>query len=138
MPQDLFDCCALTVAMAGFMEKDMMEFSQDFAQDYSQAYNDSDQAKQMFAAGEMLVKGIPILMQGDYTNLQLAGACKTLQKAIMKFNPDGSKKRRGLLGGTRFKFEKSEILNKSERCIANVTLYHLAMVDGAINPLKLK
>ena len=137
MPQDVFDGCALVVAMAHFAGADAQEIVGDLERQYSQSYADENMGSDIKEAADRIVVELPKLMQGDYTHQQLAGACKTLSTAIQKFNVDGAKRKRGFLGGTLFNYEKQEIREKPSRCMATIASYHVALASGAIDPRSL-
>jgi hypothetical protein len=134
MPQDVFDCCALTVAMAGFSGANIGEIAGKLSDDFSKSYGDTALIEQFIKAADLLQESIPKYFESKKSDVQLAGACKTLSGAIAKFNMDGSKRRRGLFGGTVFNNEKIEIKGKVEICMSNVAAYHMAILMGAIDP----
>lgn len=137
MPQDVFDCCALSVAMAGFSGVSMYDITVQLSEDYGKSYDDTVLAEQLTEAADLLVKTIPTFFESAKTDAQLAGACKMLSGAIIKFNVDGSKRRRGFLGGTLFNKEKVEIKNKAAKCLSNVAAYNMALLSGSIDPKKI-
>lgn len=137
MPQDVFDCCALTVAMAGFSGVNTAEIAGQLSEGYRKSYGDTALAEQIIEAADLLMKTVPSFFETEKTDAQLAGACKTLSSAITKFNVDGSKRRRGLLGGTLFNKEKVEIESKPTKCLPNVIAYNIAILSGAIDPRKI-
>lgn len=137
MPQDVFDCCALSVAMAGFSGINMADIAVKLSEDYGKSYGDNSLAEQFIEAAGVLMEVIPQFFAMAKTDAQLAGACKTLSSAIIKFNIDGSKRRRGFLGGAVFNKEAVEIENKMAKCLSNVAAYNLAILGGSIDPRKI-
>jgi hypothetical protein len=137
MPQDVFDGCALTVAMAGFSGVDMANIASQLANDYQKLYNDAGLTEQILEASNLLLEAVPHFFETEQTDRQLAASCKVLSSAIQKFNVDGSKRRKGLLGGTIFNKEKSEIEDKPQKCLSNVIAYNIAIFSGVIDPRKI-
>lgn len=137
MPQDVFDGCALTVAMAGFSGVNMVDIAKQLSEDYQKSYDDNDLTEQILEAAGLLTEAVPRFFETEKSAAQLAGACKTLSGAIMKFNVDGTKRRKGLLGGTMFNRAKAEIEDKPKKCLSNVIAYNVAILSGAIDPRKI-
>lgn len=131
--QDLFNACSLGVAMAHFAGESMVAASSDLGEQYSGDYQDTRLCDDFLRAGEGLVQQLLETYGQARPASELVQVCHILSAANLNFNPDGTRKRRKLLGGTRFNYEKKEIPKKVERCLHEVYLYQLALSSGKID-----
>jgi hypothetical protein len=137
MPQDVFDGAALTVAMAKALGQDGQAIAEQLATAYGSSYADGNLVQQWDEASNKVLTMIPKLFSISVKGEKVAQVCKTLSRAITQFRDDGRRRRKGFFGGTLFNYEKSELPDKVSKFEANVAVYHVLLVTGAIDVHKL-
>jgi hypothetical protein len=129
MTQEIFDMCAVTAAKVGSGTEKSIEKAADLiAQNYTSTYADTNLAQDIALAAHKAIK----FMEDSLPQGSMVANCTQLQFCIKEYNPDGKKKRKKLLGGTLFNYEKRPIPDKVKGCITNLLAYHLYILNGNI------
>jgi len=120
MPQDLFDFAVVTLVRLNLVHHvEPREAVPKILAAYR--FSDSQIEKELIDASEnlkTLLNAYPITDQSQIDHLL------TMLKAQMKaFNPDGSRKRRRIFGGTFFTSPRSPVKDKVGNCTRNMIAY---------------
>ncbi len=127
--QELFNMCAVAIAKLSHESGQSVEnVATIIASDYSNTYKDTELSQKLELAADEIIEYLltistPEKFPAYYTQLLFC---------IKLYNPDGSKKKRKILGGTLFNKEKKEIINKIQICTVSVTKYLQLVHNGSI------
>ncbi|MDD2762135.1 MAG: hypothetical protein PHH11_17805 [Methylomonas sp.] len=127
--QEMFNMFAVSAAkISAASNKSIREATALIMNNYQGAYLDANLAKDV----ETAANGVTEFMLGILPPETLTGNLTQMQFCIKNFNPDGTRKRKRIFGGTFFNKEKSEIRNKVQSCKANIATYHMLVIGGSI------
>lgn len=132
-PEDVVASAGLTVAMSMFVSSDSYSTARQLAEEYQRAFDDKELQRDFIYCGFALKELIENLHPGTDDPKRLASICLFLTKAIMAFQVDGRRKRRGFLASPFFTSSRYEIQNKPTVATSLVTAYHLALQAGKID-----
>lgn len=127
--QDIFDMCAVMALKISYRnDKPISETSITVADAYKNTYADVDLIENI----ETAAKNIKQFIEDNLPSGSMVDNCTQLQFCIHTYNPDGTKKKKKIFGGTMFTSEKHPIPDKVEKCSRNLLLYHMHIMNGVI------
>ena len=133
MPQEVFDYGAINLAMIAYLGGDVLEGAKKIASDYERVYLDRGMARQWLQAAQEIQRTLPTLfLQAGMDDAKYVSACRSIAMAMEKYAPTGARKRR-FLRGAAVSGAVTPVLDKVRACVANVTLYHIGIINGRID-----
>lgn len=121
--------CAVTAAkLAASGSVTLQEAARMLSENYQNSYSDNNLVRDIETAAAHVTEFI----ESALPNSSIPANLTQLQFSIVNFEPDGSKRKKKLLGGTWFNKEKRELPNKVKQCAANIATYHLLLVGGSL------
>ena len=125
----MFNICAVTAAkISHSSDQSIEEASQGLADNYARSYSDIALGRDIAMAARQAIDFI----QSVLPNSSISANMTQLQYSIVNFEPDGTKRKKKLLGGTWFNKEKSQLPDKVDRCRLELTTYHNLIVAGVL------
>lgn len=127
--QEMFNMFAVSAAKISVASgKNIREAIEIIMSNYAGTYLDASLVYEIEIAADKAKKFMLDVLPPE----TLVSNLTQMQFCIKHYNPDGSKKRKKLFGGTFFNKEKNEVDNKAENCLANIATYHMLVVSGSI------
>lgn len=128
--QEMFNLFAVSVAkISAESGKSIREATELIMRNYAGSYIDTNIAQEVEIAANKAREFILGVLPPE----TLAGNLTQMQFCIKHYNPDGSKKRKKIFGGTFFSKGKDEVDNKVENCLGNIATYHMLVINGVIS-----
>ena len=132
MPQRVFDVGALTIAFIHLKTGEPIEtVAQGAFQHYEKSYLDDKVLLQWTDAAKAALKSVDTLFPNIDKETKI-GSLVHLKNCVDKFNLDGTKRSKRLLGGTLFKKEKEPNHQRVKQFVTHLVTYHLLLLNGEI------
>jgi hypothetical protein len=129
IPQEMFNMLAVSAAkISAASDESIGEATDLIMGNYEGTYLDAYLAQEV----ENAANKVKDFMLNALPPETLVGNLTQMQYCIKNYNPDGTKKRKKLFGGTWFNRENAEINDKVKNCVANVATYHMLVIGGSI------
>ena len=133
MPQRVFDCCAIFVAKCYYDDEvDESDIIAKLVGSYQNAYVDD---RELLNDIDEAAKKVLELVRTAFPDKSLYSVFEQLSFLSEKYELDGRKRRRKILGGTMFNKEKQYNTERVKECVKNVLVYHTGTMTGFF-PLK--
>ena len=121
--------CAVTAAkLAADSDLSIQEAAKLLSDNYRKSYDDKNLEDEIATAASKVTQ----FMESVLPNSSLPRNLTQIQYSIVHFEPNGSRRKKKLFGGTWFNKERTELPNKIDQCAANVATYHLLIVGGSL------
>ncbi len=132
MPEYVFEAGAYTIAMLHISrEVPIGNLACELYKSYERSYLDDGLVAQWIeaakAALELVDKQFP-----DLDSEAKASTLKHLQTIVMKYHPDGRKRKKGLFSGTWFNKQPNSNFHRTEDLTLNYVRYYALFVTGKI------
>jgi hypothetical protein len=133
MPQRVFDVGALTIAFLHLRtEKPIETFAIQVLREYERSYLDDNVLSQWIDAANLAIKTIDTLFPGAAKDVQIATLVH-LKNCVVKYDPDGKKRPKRLLGGTWFNKDKEPNHQRVTDFVKHLMTYHFLLMSGEID-----
>ena len=134
MPERVFEYGAISIAMLHVgTGRPIEEMARTVFQNYEGSYLDDNVLEQWIEAAGEAVEAIDRLFPDIDDKDEKVGTLKTLQQSVKNYAPDGKKRRKKVLGGTRFNKEKEPNYERVDQFSQHLMIYHVLLRLGKID-----